>query len=592
MGVPGFFKWLVDNKRIMRNNNLIKSNLDKTNVKYLMLDTNCLLHPCVNYIKEKYIADKIKFDEKTSIRQQIEEKIWNIIQKRINDMIDEVKPEVIYIAIDGVAPMAKILQQRQRRHRYLYDTKIKFSEETLKSKEKVEILDNGIHVSTFPISSIELTPGTDYMERIHEKIIDYTKSLRIKNIYSSYHTEGEGEHKILKYIKENVKKGDRIIIYGLDADLLFLALSAGEEHDIYVMREKPFFTNNDFDMEEKVDYNFVEIKELHSIINKIGIPTKDFILLSYLIGNDFIPNILTLDIKKHGLDKILSAYEEIKKKLNLRENSNLVFIDTNGKHKVNYDVLYEILNLLTWTENNLWTNINRKRDDEKRNFNNSNHENNQEKIDNNNTNFEKENKKEMNKLNKFINGESVPLDIFDRIEFCSSIEYYNHFLGTNEIKTNKGTIEKMVDNYLEGFQWYISYYLDECISWAWGYNFTVAPLLKDIVRCFPENSNDIKKVIKKERELCPMEQLILALPIECYKYVIEKELLEKLSNNLYIGYMFPKSFDIDINKELFLWKCTVKIPIVQYNEYIKEIKNIFIDIKNIKNEIQTEIFNL
>ena len=46
-------------------------------------------------------------------------------------------------------------------------------------------------------------------------------------------------------------------------------------------------TNNDFDMEEKVDYNFVEIKELHSIINKIGIPTKDFILLSYLIGNDF-----------------------------------------------------------------------------------------------------------------------------------------------------------------------------------------------------------------------------------------------------------------------------------------------------------------
>ena len=596
MGVPGFFKWLIDNKRIMRNNNLIKSVLDSKQVKYLMLDTNCLLHPCVNYIKDKYIAGKIKFDEKSkiSIRLQIEDKIWNIIEKRINDMIEEVKPELIYIAIDGVAPMAKILQQRQRRHRYLYDSKIKYTEDnSILKKQDIDIQENGIHVSTFPISSIELTPGTDYMERIHEKIIKYVNHLKIKNIYSSYHTEGEGEHKILKYIKEKITKGDKIIIYGLDADLLFLSLSAGEEHDIYVMREKPFFTNNDFDMEEKVDYNYVEIKQLHSIINSLGIPTKDFILLCYLIGNDFIPGILTLDIKKHGLDKILSAYEETKKKLNL-QNFNLVIHNPNdkthenGRHQVNYDILYEILNTLTYTENNLWNNINRKRDDDRRNLLNSNHESNQEKA---NTD-KKENTKEINKLNKFISGESVPLDIFDRIEFNNSVEYYNHFLGTNEIRTNKTTIEKMVDSYIEGFQWYISYYLDECISWSWGYNYMITPLLKDIVRCFPQNSSDIKPITRRERELCPMEQLILALPIDCYKYVIEKELYEKLSKSLHIGYMFPKSFEIDINKELFLWKCAVKIPMVNYEDYIFEIKIIFKTIKNIKNEIQTEIYNL
>ena len=47
--------------------------------------------------------------------------------------------------------------------------------------------------------------------------------------------------------------------------------------------------------------------------------------------------------------------------------------------------------------------------------------------------------------------------------------------------------------------------------------------------------------------------------------------------------MFPESFDIDINKELIYWKCQVKIPMVEYDEYIKAIKNI--NIVNPKNLI-------
>jgi 5'-3' exonuclease len=62
-------------------------------------------------------------------------------------------------------------------------------------------------------------------------------------------------------------------------------------------------------------------------------------------------------------------------------------------------------------------------------------------------------------------------------------------------------------------------------------------------------------------------------------------------NNLIIGYMFPKSFEIDINKESVYWKCMVKIPMVDYDEYIKEIKNIFKNKKEIKNEILNEIIN-
>jgi hypothetical protein len=47
--------------------------------------------------------------------------------------------------------------------------------------------------------------------------------------------------------------------------------------------------------------------------------------------------------------------------------------------------------------------------------------------------------------------------------------------------------------------------------------------------------------------------------------------------------MFPDNFDIDINKEMIYWKCHVKIPMVEYDEYIKSIK--LINIINSKNLI-------
>ena len=60
MGVPGFFKWLKDNKKKLRSKNLIRDSINKK-VKYLMLDTNCLLHPCVKSIKDNLKKDTIIF---------------------------------------------------------------------------------------------------------------------------------------------------------------------------------------------------------------------------------------------------------------------------------------------------------------------------------------------------------------------------------------------------------------------------------------------------------------------------------------------------------------------------------------------------
>jgi 5'-3' exonuclease len=558
MGVPGFFKWLKDNKKKLKSKNLIRDNINKK-VKYLMLDTNCLLHPCVNSIKDK-IKDK---KENNKTREQIEDEIFLLIETRIMEMIDKIKPEYIYIAIDGVAPIAKILQQRQRRHRYLYDTKIKLKYDN--TNEEIDNIDevirnDGITISRLPISSIELTPGTEYMERINKRMIELVKKIgeekKIKYVYSSYHVEGEGEHKILQYIRKNVKPEDTIVIYGLDADLLFLALSLGIEHDLYIMREKAIFQNKTVEIEDEIDYNYVEINELHLMINNLNIKTNDFIMLCYLVGNDFIPGLLTTDIKRNGLDKIISSYEEARKLL----DKDIIEKNKDNKLIINYDLILEIFKKLEYTEWGIWKNINRDK-------------------------FEKSEIEKQKNFNKFISGENMNTECLEKIEFSSETDYYNYYLGINDSVIDKSIIKKMVKNYITGMEWCINYYLDDCKSWSWGYNFMIAPLIKDIIKYFPKNI----KLENDKRELCPVEQLLLAIPIDTYKYVISNELIKKIRNNREIGYMFPETYDIDINKESLFWKCQVKIPMVEYDEYIKNIK--LINIIDEKNIIKEEFYN-
>jgi 5'-3' exonuclease len=591
MGVPGFFSWLLKNKKKLGAKGLVLSQLENK-IKWLMLDTNCLLHPCVANILEKYKEGMLNIDANKDLRMQIEYYIWEKVKSCIDDMIHQIKPEYIYVAIDGVAPMGKILQQRQRRYRFLFDKKIKLNtnESSINEIEdcisRTILKSNGIDEPIIPISSIELTPGTDYMERINKCMEKYMEELGkrgIKYIYSSYHDEGEGEHKILQYIKNYLTINDSIVIYGLDADLLFLSLGIGWEYDLYVMREKQVFANKEVDLDEVPDYNFVEIKQLHMLISNLDISTDDFIVLCYLIGNDFLPGLLTIDVKKGGLDKIFRAWDNLKTKLGIQTEfdaskqikSYLVYWDNKKKPKIDRDILKGLFEELTWTEKYVWKNINR--------------DNimNQDNLDSDELEKLKyaklDEKKEQ--MEKFIQGASTNTDFLEKIEFSSPIEYYSYYLGINCMDIDKMIIKKMVQDYINGIEWCIGYYLDKCPSWTLGYNFIVAPLIKDIINFFPSKST----FVFSPRTLNPVEQLILAIPPQTYKYVIEKNIIDSVKSNKSIGYMIPEEFSIDINKEHIFWKCQVRIPIVEYNEFINQIKKL--NINSEKNKIYNSISN-
>lgn len=125
-----------------------------------------------------------------------------------------VKPKVsVYMAIDGVAPRAKLNQQRSRRFRSAKDT----AEATkdLPQNEK-NVFDSNC-----------ITPGTEFLAKVSEHI-QYFIRKKLKEdplwhgltvIFSGHDIPGEGEHKIMQHIRElrsqpGYQPNNRHCIYG------------------------------------------------------------------------------------------------------------------------------------------------------------------------------------------------------------------------------------------------------------------------------------------------------------------------------------------------------------------------------------------
>ncbi len=112
MGVPGFFKWLLVK---YKNKEFIKNKYE-TNCEFnsLLIDTNCLLHPqCFKVLNENPNLNNFETLENKMIKQCI---IY------LDEVINYIDPDKeVFIAIDGVAPIAKMKQQRQRRYKSIND---------------------------------------------------------------------------------------------------------------------------------------------------------------------------------------------------------------------------------------------------------------------------------------------------------------------------------------------------------------------------------------------------------------------------------------------------------------------------------------
>ncbi|MBA3750887.1 MAG: hypothetical protein H0X03_08380, partial [Nitrosopumilus sp.] len=169
---------------------------------------------------------------------------------------------------------------------------------------------------------------------------------------------GEGEKKIMNYIKAKlIEKKGKILVYSPDADVILLCMLL-DLKDNYILRYDPmqdktslinvnvlkenisYYVKEELDSKEK-DKN----KNIQKIIN-------DIVLLSVFFGNDFIPNIVSINVKD-GFKNIIDAYIKTKKK----ENDNLVTYKNDTYH-LNLDFLKKVIYNLLPVENDFIENNN------------------------------------------------------------------------------------------------------------------------------------------------------------------------------------------------------------------------------------------
>ncbi|XP_039259920.2 5'-3' exoribonuclease 2-like [Styela clava] len=370
MGVPAFFRWLSKkyssiivhcNEEKKKEINGVEIPVDTSSpnpndVEFdnLYLDMNGIIHPCSH--PEDRPAPKNEVEIMFAIFDAID-RIFGIVRPR----------RLLYMAIDGVAPRAKMNQQRSRRFRAS-----KESAEAKDLKEEIisELKERG---ATLPeddpkkerFDSNCITPGTEFMFRLAACLRFYIQD-RINNdpgwknievILSDANVPGEGEHKIMDFIRrqrgrESHDPNTHHCICGADADLIMLGLATHEPYFTIIREEfKPnqprpcgICSQYGHEMEDccglprekqgehdelqktpvvTTDYIFIRLNVVREYLAREmampGLPFKfdlenvldDWVMMCFFVGNDFLPHLPSLEIREGAIDKLVRLYKDI-----------------------------------------------------------------------------------------------------------------------------------------------------------------------------------------------------------------------------------------------------------------------------------------
>ncbi|KAF7319188.1 5'-3' exoribonuclease 1 [Mycena chlorophos] len=317
MGIPKFFRYISE--RYPLTSQLIQEN-KIPEFDNLYLDFNGIIHNCSH-----------PNDEDAHFRLS-EEQIFTSIFAYVDLLFGKIKPKkLFFMAVDGVAPRAKMNQQRGRRFRTAKEAR----EIREKAEAKGEVLP-----TEKAFDSNCITPGTPFMARlsdqlryfVNKKITEDSNWRDVEVVLSGHEVPGEGEHKIMEYIRHARAQPDynpnvRHCLYGLDADLIMLSLLSHDPHFCLLREEVKFgpargkrnasLESTNFYllhlslMREYLDLEFHEIAPVLPFEYDLERIIDDFVLLAVFVGNDFLPHLPDLHIHENGLQRLWEVYRKV-----------------------------------------------------------------------------------------------------------------------------------------------------------------------------------------------------------------------------------------------------------------------------------------
>lgn len=518
MGVKHFYLWYRS-----RFQHCILKKPEKS-VDNFAIDMNGLFHLCAQKVYQygNYKKRLLKEYPKPTMRQYCNE-----VCRKIEELRTQVLPKKrLILCVDGIAGLAKMNQQRQRRFRAAQD----------------------MEANSPLFNSNSITPGTEFMDVLNRHIHRYIKIMieqspewqSLEIVFSNEKACGEGEHKIMKYIRNLNKPNESWCVYGLDADLIMLGILLPVDY-VYIFREM-----------EYGGFHFMDIhhfrKELTQILkwgntdeNRYSDNKKpaifsskssinDFVLLCFIVGNDFLPTIPSMAILDGAIDLILESY-----RVNGFENGHLTKIHPKTKF-----ITFRLLSLKRFfamlSEHEIET-LERKYNGTIDFFPDPLVE----------QNLSRENENQQYRLN------------FEKYR----TDYYKKKFGFD----SEEEIKNLVHTYLRGMTWVINYYTTEIPDWLWYFPRLYAPFLKDIVKYM--DSFHLEP-FEKNAPVDPFLQLLMVLPPRSHDLLPKEFHSLMLSPESVLKENFPETFELDQAGKRKAWESIVILPPVNVDHFKQE----------------------
>ena len=516
-----------------------------------------------------------------------EEQMIEFMKGYLDMLFEYVQPkELLFIAIDGPPPRAKMMQQRERRFVHAYEAKMNAGNCTESKDDEWD--------------SNQITPGTAFMVKVAKGLGKYIEEKlsnngdengKLKIILSDSSVPGEGEHKILDFIRnlrsvKNYDTSSKHLLFSNDADMILLSLLLHEK-EVYLMSDTPmrqrdrkrmtlFSTKfSMIDLKLLTRYLMVDLNEKRLNYQKfeycIDRVIDDFVFLSYFVGNDFIPCLPFMNMRDGAFQYLLAKYVEVASVL----PSYLV----NGCN-VNFNALIVYLRKLRHEEQEI---LKCRADCFL------------ERIDPNNPNNQKQKKqqqkskqkkkKKRRKLNdgtsENVNDANNKLNI-DTLNKKSKSDlsfiqfgrngykkryYQRKFTAEYDTKQNELVNDIKVE-YIRALSWIQHYYHSGIISWKWHYKYHFAPLISDIMRIDPSkyNSDSLWGNYEKGAPLPPLTQLSLVMPEKSAKITLPPSYFNAIfGKDSQLKEFYPDSFEIDLNFKALNWESTAIVTHVDVN---------------------------
>lgn len=512
MGVKHFFSWFRREfpKQVTSHIQTEGGSIDKI-INTLLLDLNGIFHTCAAHVyqygphKRPQSLLRRNAPQPYGIRAQIQ--LFQEICQTIEKIVDVVKPiENVVLCIDGVAPQSKQAQQRSRRFRTAME----------REDEDFQRFDSNC-----------ITPGTKFLMHLR-KYIDWWLRQKVshdwshlKIIFSGDDVPGEGEHKLITYLRQYNGKEESCCVYGVDADLIMLSLGTMIPN-FYLLRENmhnpsEYFVVNVGETREKLIEKMMWERNLENFDERSCI--YDFIFLCFASGNDFLPHIPSIEIIEGGLETMIMAYREV------GSEHGHITESRGGPLYLRPKALKSFLEYIAEKEEEIM-------------------------------------KHKLERKDSFF-PDQLLMD-------CSILDASKGFqLNFNEY-LEKWTAEKFGEDtrkvshdYFEGLHWVLNYYIQGVPTWTWLFPYHYAPFARTLLK----HLSSYRFVpFRKSEPNPPFLQLLTVLPPKSSGLLPAPLNTILTDKELSISKYYPEKIEIDITGRMKEWEGIALAPFVDLEE--------------------------